>query len=745
MDNLWFIEEKEFDIKKNKHYEGAFTQGTGYLSIRGSFEEGLTCEVQDEEYMRMPANVTLEKLRNPISKWGTYVPGIVGYHPLLHEEIVNLPFFLEFIVTFDEEKLDMNECSIEGYKRYLNMKNGVLTRVFIWNTKKGVRLQMNYKRYISMYEKNLCVQEINIKVLKGSGKVSIESGINANVRTNGYNHFNKINSKVANENVMVMETVTDTGCRVVESCRLSLPKFFNYSIKEEKGRIYLDGYIEVNEGDNLNFIKLSSICTDRDLDTEDPYIRALKCLEDAENTSLDVIFERHEKIWHEKWNLADIKIKGDDISQIATRFSIYHLIRSNNEFDPRVAICAKGYAGEAYFGHYFWDTEIYLLPFFLYTNPSAAKNLMLFRYNTLKGAKENAAKYGYNGARYPWESSISGKEECPNWQYADNEIHVTADVVYGMWHYYKSYHDYDFLKNYAVDVFIETSRYWVQRVDKNSCGGYDLLGVMGPDEYTAFSKNNAYTNRMVKFNLEIAVETLNIIKNYNENDFYKVKERLGLTEDELILFLKIADSLKIPRKDDLILQSEDFMEFADIDFNKVWKDRTKPFGHFVSQERMYRSKCLKQADVLAMMMLYPYDFTKDEIERAFSYYEPITTHDSSLSYVVHSIIANKINRYDEAEKFFRLACEIDINNEKGGASEGIHIANCGGIYQAIVYGFAGLESAIWSDELKLNPHLPSTWEYLEFSVIWKNEIYHIHIENCCKYKIEKLKEVKKFD
>lgn len=739
MENLWIINEKDFDLSKNKHYEGAFTQGSGYLSVRGSFEEGLQCAVQDEEYIRMPANVTLEKQRSPISKWGTFIPGIVGNHPVLKEEIINLPWFLEFMIFFDGEKLDMANSCIKEYNRYLDMKDGVLYRSFIWNTKSGSKLKLSYKRFISLYERNLCVQEIDAEVISGDGKLEFESGINANVRTNGYNHFRSNNSRIENGKYILMETVVDTGRSIAEACAFHIPESCSYNFANESDRIYVKGSTNVNGGNKLHFIKLSAICTSFDMEKKDPKNRVVLCLKKLENIPIETIYKRHEKIWNDKWNKSDIKIKGDDYSQIALRFSMYHLMRSNSEFDPRVAICAKGYAGEAYFGHYFWDTEIYLLPFYILTNPNAAKNLILFRYNTLKGARANARRYGYKGARYPWESSVTGDEECSNWQYADNEIHVTADVAYGLWHYYKATMDYNFLKDFAFEILIETSRYWMERTNRKN-NKADISGVMGPDEYTAFSRNNAYTNRMVKFNLETAVNAAEIIKQNNEADYKKEAERLNLTEKELYEFKETAKALKIPECDGLVLQSEDFMNFEDIDFNKVWINREKPFGHFVSQERMYRSKCLKQADVLAMMLLFPDDFTIDEINRAFDYYEPITTHDSSLSYVVHSIISNLTGKSDLAEKFFKKAVDIDLNPAKGGAAEGIHIANCGGLYQAVIYGFAGLKDVMWSDELKLKPHLPDKWESLEFNIIWKKELYHVQIKKGDEYKVEKIRE-----
>jgi kojibiose phosphorylase len=435
----------------------------------------------------------------------------------------------------------------------------------------------------------------------------------------------------------------------------------------------------------------------------------------------------HASVWKRKWLLSDIMVEGDEELQRTLRFSIYHLIRSNAEDDPRVAICAKGYAGEAYFGRYFWDTEIYMLPFFIYTNPKAAKNLLMFRFNSLKGAKENARKYGYKGARFAWESSVGGEENCCLWQYSDNEIHITADIIYALCNYYEVTGDYKFMLDYGIDIMIETSRYWAQRVDKNLKGGYDLINVMGPDEYKAFSRNNAFTNKMVSYSLEKTVEFLCTIKSH---EYESIVKRVGISIQEMELFKTVAEKLVIPwdREKNLILQSEDFYGYADIDKNTLWNDRRKAFGHYISQERLYRSKALKQADALALIHLFPNYFTKEQMKIAYEYYEPITTHDSSLSAVVHALIAVWLRKEDEVRKFLKKALEIDTNPyEKGGAEEGIHIANCGGIWQLMVFGFGGLQIAGGQEEIRLQPFLLENWKKLEFSVQRLEKNYKVTI------------------
>lgn len=719
-ENNWLIQEAAFKVNHYKHFEGVFTTGNGYLSVRGSFEEGLKDENQAEEYMRLPMNVSLEKSNLMVSKWGTYVPGVAGVHPLLKEVMVNLPWMLEFKMWLDEEQLSMDNCTISEYSRSLNMQDGTLIRSFLWKTKQGQEVKVSFERFVSMDCDHLCVQRVKLDFQKGSGKLKVAAGINGNVRTNGYNHFTSFKSSKENGFIQT-EVITDKGQQVIQGAMILSNGENLWDVKQENNHIFFETVMDCDSHSSHDFTKLCAIATSRDLHGIDPFVTVKETLKEHAGITYELLKNKHTAVWENLWLQSDIGLKGNDQLQISVRFSLYHLLRSNVRKDPRVAIDAKGHAGEAYFGRYFWDTEIYLLPFFIYTNPEAAKNLVLYRYNTLQGAKQNAAAYGYKGARYAWESGLTGEEQCPNWQYADHEVHITADVAYGLWHYYKATGDNTFLMDHGFEILVETARYWRSRVYKNNSGVYELSGVMGPDEYSPFSKNNAFTNYLVKFNLGIVSEAAGLIKEYDQNNYLSLQKKLKITEEEYQQFETLKEGLGYPKDENrnLILQSEDFESYEEIDFNTVWKDRSKPFGHYISQEKMYRSKCLKQADVLTLLMLFPNRFTEEEMKSAYYYYEPITTHDSSLSPSTHSIIASWIRNQEEAERFFLQTAGIDLDLNKLGAAEGIHIANAGGIWQAIIHGFCGVRNAVQSEKLELKPLMPSFVQEISFPYLWK--------------------------
>lgn len=711
------IIEDQLNSNTTKAYEGMFAQGSGYLHIRGTYEEGIQSAPQGEEYMRLPANVTIEKPRHPRSKCGTYIPGVTGNHPLLKEEVVNLPNPLNFCVGFNDEWYDVDKSETKSYQREFNLRNGELVRTFEWHTKDSAVLECIYKRIVSCKRKNMIVQSMKYHVLQGSGRLVFISDTDIEVKTNGYNHFSKTSKTVENNCLQVL-VKTDNEDTVMMSSALRSNRV-DFKEQDEK----LSGEVLVTVGDEIEVIKISVVATSRNTKASD--FEDLSRQIERAFLQKEKLFEENTTRWEQLWNTCEIQIDGDEKAQHAVNFSIYHLLRCANEDDDRVAVCAKGFAGEAYFGHYFWDTEVYLLPFYLYSMPQVAKNLVNFRVHTLEGAKINAKDIGYEGAKYPWESSVTGIEQCPNWQYADHEVHITADVIYGMWNYYCTTKDLEFIKE-AAPVFVETAKFWLGRIDRKKDGSVHINGVMGPDEYSCFCNNNAYTNYMVRYSLETTLNVLELLESVDSLRY----DQLNVTKEFKQELKKISSRLYIRKEENgLIYQCDNFENYEEPEFDKYWTNRKKAFGTFVSQERNYRIKALKQADVLMLPYLFPNAFTKEEILCNYNYYIPYTTHDSSLSTIIHSIICTKLDRMEESYDYFVRALDIDTDSEAGGAAEGIHIANCGGIWQAVVFGFAGMTRSYEGQEWEFKPHLPKHWKALNMKMIHDGKLYQIEISN----------------
>ncbi len=696
MDTNTLLIEPEFDAARAKGWEGLFTLGSGYLHVRGSFEEHLSGTPQNVTYLRRPANVTAEKFPTMKVKWGTFVPGTYGQHPLMGKEMANLPYFLGIAPEVDGEALDMELSRVEGYRRALDFEAATLTRSLRWMTCSGAAVDMAFERFVSATRPHLCVQRLTLTADRDAA-LTLRSGIDADVRTSGYDHFTAVELEREASNTIRCRVTLDTGGVVNELTRVLLDADWQYV---ENGRAAeLAAELALCAGQTIMLEKRTAVTTSFDAEPLD--------LHDLLAPQLDyaTLHAEHAALWRERWANADVIVEGDDEAQVALRLGIYHLLRSHPN-DSRLAIDPKAYAGDAYRGLYFWDTEMYLLPFFVYTDPARARLLTDFRIGTLGGAIKNAREYGYQGARYPWEGDSDGIDQCPNWQYRDHEVHVTADVVYGIAHYAHASGDANYLRG-AADVLRETARYWLDRLDWRKGDRYpSLLGVMGPDEYTPITSNNAYTNRLVSLALSYAAPY--------EADA-RDAERLAA----------VARLLPIPRRaDGLVLQCEEFEHLADLNFDDLWRDRSKPFAAQVAQERIYRSKCLKQADVLLLLLLFPQEFSDAEVARAWDFYLPYTTHDSSLSPGVHAIVALRLGLLEQAWAFWQQSYGIDLN---GGAEEGIHIASAGMNWQIAVFGFGGLQTAMNADRLTLTPRLPDAWTRLAFPVIWGGQRAYVEI------------------
>lgn len=696
-------------------------QGNGYISFRASMEEGICGEPQNEQYIRSMASVTTEVQRHPVSKWGVYVPLIMGKNPWLNDVIINLPYLLYIGMKVNGHKVDMLKPSVIDYSRELNMRNGVLTRRFAVENGEGGRAVCTVERFASMGRKHIAVQKVVWKAENGPVELELEPGIDADVTTNGYRHYQE--PVIVCGPVSTMTVTTDQGFRVAMGFTIDAAAEDVSDIWRTTKKIR----VRLDEGETYTLVKKSAAATSRDPEPGNEEMRIVSFLEETESMTYEELLQEHSAAWERKWEVSDVVIKGNDKLQKAVRFSIYHLVRSNMESDSRVQICAKGYAGEAYYGRYFWDSEIYMLPFFIYTNPEAAKNMILYRYHTLDGARKNARHYHCKGAKYPWQSGLDGTEQCSLWEYADNEVHITADVAYGVMHYYRAAKDDAFMKQAGLEILLETARYWVCRADWDEAGNAHLLNVMGPDEYSPMTRDNAYTNRMVKKNLRDAAAMYHRFKELDSKWLETLKQRIGFSEEELNGFGHLEEKLVIPydASRNLYLQSADFEDYADINIQELWEDRNRPFGCFVTQEKIYRSRCIKQADVLAIMALLSEEFTDDQAENAYRYYAPYTTHDSSLSPAVHLLIANRLGREDDVDRYLEQTMDVDLSPVRRGTEDGIHIANCGCIWQAVVMAFAGLKSAVETEGLTVSPKLPRGIEEITFSVCWHGKRYRV--------------------
>jgi trehalose/maltose hydrolase-like predicted phosphorylase len=740
----WNLHRHTRRVRDNRAIEGLFTLGSGFLHIRGSHEIHFANDPQNVEFTRLPANVTSEQFRATKAKWGTYVPGIFGKHPLLGNELINLPWFCGMEIELDGQRFSWEKSHGSVFSNELLLDNARILRQLMWTIDSGLQVKLSFERFISAARPDTCVQRLMLTPVGRTAHARVRAVLDTDVRTNGFDHLPSREISVIHPNGIRAYLRTDSGDQLLISAYLSTD-VGEISSEVDGRRGWSQVSVTLDDCESLCLSRItvvrSSHSGPRGTFSGTPVPSIARHF--RENNPANELLAEHKAAWNERWVSCDVEIDGDPESQLAIRVALYHLLRCHVD-DPRVAIDAKGYSGDAYWGRFFWDTEMFLLPFYLYTAPQRARTLVDFRVNTLPGARRNAARYGYPGARYAWESDAGGDECCPNWQYADHEVHVTADVVYGLVHFAAATGDDAYLRGAPAEVLIETARYWMGRIDWcDRLEGTEarrheaerqpvLLGVMGPDEYTPISDNNAYTNRMVAFALKRTAEVAEHCSQSSGTEMDRGARPGDTAADEIAGWRHVATRLPMPRHPDdprIVLQCDGFEKLAEPRFDGFWKDRDKTYASQVSQERLYRSKCLKQADVLMLVALFSHEFSDDEVRAAWDYYLPYTTHDSSLSPGIHALIACRLGMNEQAWDFWKRSCAVDLDIERGGAAEGVHIANFGAMWQIVVFGFAGVRSALQSERLTLHPRLPAKWSRLRFPLVWKGTRVRVEIEH----------------
>jgi kojibiose phosphorylase len=724
IDPDWCIVENQFDIAKNRHYESVFSLGTGFMTTRASIEEGFENDDQSVEFERRMDNTTLEKPRDTKSRWGTFIPVIQADHPNLRTGIVNLPYYLGLVIKVDGEKLDMEKSKIHNHCRWLELKTGTLYRRLSWETSSGKQVDITWRRFMNPQDRFMCVQDVAISSSQAV-ELALESFIDNNVRTNGFDKFVDCRVK-AQADLIVSDVVTNRLNRVITAsqCFYNLPVV--QKIEEISARkIAACALFHLESGKPLEIRKISVTASDL-------YFPPMQLLESvqaliSENCKFtgDALHERHCSVWADLWRKSDIEIQAEDTagynSQLAIRSAIFHLLKAKG-LEDRALLDPKGSTTEAYYGSVFWDYECFMLPFFIYTHPDLARTGPAFRYRSLEAARKLAQECDYLGAKYPWQSDSLGNETCVPWQYADHQVHISADVALGVWHYVNATGDKEFLYDKGAEIIIETARFWTKRVDRlPGREGLHILGVMGPDEYKPITNNNAFTNFVARLNLNLAVQVAGEMKLNAPHQYERLIEKIHLSETELKDFMQIASEMNLPQdmERNIIWQCDHFdTDYAEIDIQGMWKDHTRLFGFYVSQEKRYRSKVIKQADVLALIGVFPDSFTQEQKAASFKYYEPFTIHDSSNSYTHRQMVAANLGWADVAYESWLRAIDIDFGNLPR-SGEGLHYANVGGMWQQVVFGFCGLTSALNKNCLVFKPCLPEAIKSIRFPLLWK--------------------------
>jgi hypothetical glycosyl hydrolase len=447
--------------------------------------------------------------------------------------------------------------------------------------------------------------------------------------------------------------------------------------------------------------------------------------------------EESAQCWQEKvWDRVPISIEGNDFDQLAIRFAQYHMQLMTPGHDNRMNIGAKGFSGEGYKGHTFWDTEIFLLPYFTFTMPDVARSLEEYRYLSLPGAHAKAAHNGYQGAQFPWESAwLDDGEVTPEYMGTDIitgqlikvwsgfiEIHITADVAFGVWQYYECTGDQDYMDKYGYELILDCAKFWVSRLEPGEDGKLHINDVVGPDEYKEHINDNAFTNYMARWNINKAIEYTDLIRAEKPELYQALCAKLDL-EACYAQWKEKIDLIYLtqPNEQNVLPQDTTYLTLRDIDLSK-YKHQAHVGGIFkdYNQDQITKIQVSKQADVMVLFYLLEELFPHEVKLASWDYYEPRCLHDSSLSLSTHSVLACDIGNPQLGYEMFQKACMIDLDNANPHSSDaGIHAASYGGLWQCVVYGFGGLR--MLGGNLRISPALPKAWSKLRYTILWRGQ------------------------
>jgi len=710
--DAWKIRETQLQPLHNKRSETLFALANGFIGMRGAFEEAYTGA----------ENTSVD---------GTYLNGFYETEPIKYPEaaygfaengqtMLNVANAKRISLYIGDEPFDLFSGKILSYERTLDLKNGLLTRHIHWRSPSGQEVKVDIIRLISLAHSHLAAIRYSVTALNFNGQIRIVSELDGNVTNLKAGNDPRVGSGLhgrvlevtaqqldgqtvalqqrtrKSEMALACAITHETDNQVIiyaQQDDLSATVTFNF-YAEQDAPVTLDKFITYTSTQNT---------AEPDLLDE-----SVRLAHEASALGFDTIQAAHSAYVAEFWARADVQIEGDPALQQGVRLNMFHLLQSVGR-DGKTNMAAKGLTGEGYEGHYFWDTEMYVIPFFLSTHPDISRKLLEYRHHILPHARQRARDLNHpTGALYPWRT-INGEECSAYFPAGTAQYHINADIAHAIKRYVESADDVNFLITHGAEMLFETARVWahVGFFNPHKGGAFCINGVTGPDEYTALVDNNLYTNIMAQQNLSYAAEVAYWLNVEHPARYAELQTQLSLTDDEISVWRLAAERMVIPydAASGLYLQDDGFLDRPVWDFDATPDDHYPLLLHYHPLV-IYRHQVCKQADLVLAMFLQGSRFTLDDKRRAFDYYEAVTTHDSSLSACIFSIMAAEIGERDKAYQYFVSTARMDLDDYHGNVKDGVHIANMAGTWMGIVYGFGGLRQI--DGRLSLRPSvLPS--------------------------------------
>jgi len=726
--NKYLFEINDFSTDNDELmlHETLFHNANGYLGVRSNYEEGY------------PENYN--------SIRGMYINGFYDFAEMKQAEklygfveekqtMVNIVDTQGIKLFIDGEEFSLFQGNVLKSSRILDMRKGITKRTILWRSPNNREVEIVITRMASFTMLPLFTIDYQVTAKNFSGEVKFVSTHIGNVQ----NYFNPDDPRVAAESfqhihvekVDVQEGVSIISSKTSKSELQVWSAVKNVLSKEASVQQHVHSHsieceitTDIDQDETVSLSKYTILCDS--IRYENGQDKALELMNEATTKTFAGLYEEQEDFLTRYWENASVDVDGDDELSMAIYYNLYQLLQSVGK-DRFSNVAAKGLSGEGYEGHYFWDTEMYIQPFFLLTQPDIVKNLIEYRYNILDFAREHAKIMGHTkGALYPWRT-IMGKECSGYYPSGSAQYHINGDIAYSVINYYLVTKDLDFIANKGVEILFETARLWIDTGHFHE-GKFMIHNVTGPDEYTCVVNNNYYTNALAQHNLKWAVKFYELLEAEN---LTSVIEKIGLKRSEIETFKQAAEQMYLPYNEEMDINPQDdsFLSKKVWDFENTPKDKYPLLLHY-HPLHLYRHQVCKQADTVLAHFILEDAQSISTIENSFAYYEKITTHDSSLSTCIYSIVASKLKQYDKAYEYFGESAKLDLFNTHKNTKDGIHTANMGGNYMAIVYGFGGLR--IKEDGLHFAPALPEKWTGYNFKVRFEDSTIFVKVEggNC---------------
>ncbi len=724
-DSRWLFKTEGWDPRREPGIESVCALVNGYCGVRAAVEEGST--------VSNPATF-VNGVFDAVHELVTQGAEVSGYQVTAAPtpELVKAPDWSRICLTVDGVSLGMDNTQLFDHTRTLDMRRGVLVRVWRFRYEKRTTL-LRSLRFLSLDARHLFGQVIEITPEDWSGEITLEDIVEGDVTNEGgIRHLTDIRTRQEQDRLLLTTRTAEKKYTLFFGtwARLTTDKGTSIDgVQECKDQSLVHRWtIHVEPGQTYTCEKLTTLFTSRD--DPEPERCVLEQLNRAVDTGLPALLEASATAWAARWTTADVQVDGDTAIQQQIRFALYHLIGCANPDDEHASPGARALTGERYKGHVFWDTETFVFPFFVFTHPPTARALLMYRYHTLPAARDKARAQGYIGALYAWESTDTGVDVTPPFVInavgerleiltGAQEHHISADIAYAIGQYWDATHDAEFLIHAGAEMLCEIARFWASRVVQGEDGQFHIHTVIGPDEYHEGVDDNAYTNGMASSALRRALETVEWLQNHHRQQWNMLSGKIGLNEDEIVQWSDVAEGLVLNFDDatKLFEQHRGYYDLHAADLQK-YEPRNQTMDVILGWDKLTKSQILKQADVVMLLILLRDEYPTNVWEANFKFYLPRTSHDSSLSAGVHALMAARLGDMSNAKHYFQKAANVDLDFERGvTAAGGVHIAALGGMWQALVFGFGGCR--LHGQEVKFESHVPTNWGSMSIQLLWR--------------------------